>query len=65
MRFASFSTQEPIEVGRIDVEMMELLSRVRDALGWDVTSEGDVRVAYDDRRVSENTLARALRGLGF
>ncbi len=65
MKVAMFNAQEPVEVGRIDVEIMELLSRVRGALGWDVTAEGEVRVAYDDRRVSESTLDRALRGLGF
>ncbi len=65
MRLAKFSAQRPVEVKRIDVEIVELLSRVRGALGWDVTSQGEISVSYDDQRVSEGTLARALKGLGF
>lgn len=65
MKLARFSAQRSVEIGRIDVEIVELLARVRGALGWDVTPQGEVSVSYDERRVSEGTLARALKGLRF
>lgn len=65
MGLARFRASRPEELTGIDIEIVELLSRVRGALGWDVTPEGEVHVEYDATRISESTLTNVLRGLGF
>jgi hypothetical protein len=65
MKLSKLIANAPSELGPVEVEVMELLSRVRGALGWDVSPEGKVRVEYDAERISARTLSSALRGLGF
>ncbi len=52
-----------VEVGRIDVEIVELLSRVAPSAGMP-TPRGEVSVSYVGRRVSGDSVC-ALKGLGF
>jgi hypothetical protein len=65
MGVAKFMAIIPTELVHMDLELTELLSRLRGALGWDVTADGEVTVRYDPTRVNGRTITHALRGLGF
>lgn len=65
MGVAKFIAKDPYVPSATLEELYDLLSEMDGVLDWSVSQAGEVAVEYDQYRITDEMIEKALSGLGF
>jgi hypothetical protein len=65
MSLARFIARDRYAPAATEEELENLIPRMHGVVDWTIHSNGDVTLAYDRSRISDEVIEEALKGLGF